>query len=88
LNAGRAKRLEGTLVREIARRIAELPIRVQRSSFDAIDAIIDLSSKHKLTAYDASYLHLALTHGIPLLTNDAALKKAAKAEHVPVFQTA
>ena len=36
-----------------------------------------LLRQHKLTAYDASYLELAIRHGLPIATFDTALMKAA-----------
>jgi predicted nucleic acid-binding protein len=36
-----------------------------------------LASRHQLTSYDAVYLNLALTSGLPLATRDKALARAA-----------
>jgi predicted nucleic acid-binding protein len=44
----------------------------------------DLAIVHGLTAYDASYLALAKRASCPLVTRDAALAAAARAERVPV----
>jgi predicted nucleic acid-binding protein len=43
---------------------------------------VRLAEKHALTAYDASYLELALRRRLPLATLDAALARAARAEGV------
>ena len=40
---------------------------------------------HKLSSYDAAYLELALRKGCPLATLDKKLKRAAKAERVPIW---
>ncbi len=48
--------------------------------------IYRLAREHKLTAYDAAYLELAIRKGIPLATLDADLKKAATASAVEIFQ--
>ncbi len=40
--------------------------------------IVDLAREEKLTAYDATYLELALREGMPLATLDKELIKAAK----------
>jgi predicted nucleic acid-binding protein len=48
----------------------------------AWSATVRLSEKHALTAYDASYLELALRRPLPLATLDAALARAARAEGV------
>jgi predicted nucleic acid-binding protein len=47
-------------------------------------AIYALANKHKLTAYDAAYLELALRLGAELATLDSALAAAAKDEGVPL----
>lgn len=44
--------------------------------------VLQLAEKHRLTAYDASYLELAMRLGLPLATLDAALVKAARATGV------
>lgn len=41
-----------------------------------------LARKHRLTAYDAADLELAVRHGIPLVTLDGELQAAAEAEGV------
>ena len=46
---------------------------------------IRLADLHRLTAYDASYLELALRRRLPLATLDAALARAATAEGVTVL---
>ena len=40
--------------------------------------IQEIARKHQLTAYDASYLFLALQHRLPLATLDSSLIAAAK----------
>ena len=44
-----------------------------------------LARAHRLSAYDAAYLELALRHGIPLATLDARLEEAGSALGVPRF---
>ncbi len=44
-----------------------------------------LARAHGLSAYDASYLELAMRLGLPLATLDAKLKLAAKAVGVTLF---
>jgi predicted nucleic acid-binding protein len=48
--------------------------------------IRQLAREHKLTAYDAAYLELAMRKEIPLVTLDADLKKAAISSAVEIFQ--
>lgn len=44
-----------------------------------------LATNHRLTSYDAAYLELALRKSAPLATFDADLRRAAKAEGVPLL---
>jgi len=41
-----------------------------------------LVGQYKLTAYDASYLELAIRHNLPIASSDKALVKAAQAAGV------
>ena len=43
--------------------------------------------RHSLTAYDATYLELAMRRGMPLATTDAALVAAARAAGVQLLAT-
>ncbi len=45
---------------------------------------LDLARRHRLSAYDAAYLVLALSERIPIATADAALARAARRENVEV----
>jgi len=61
--------------------------RVERFRIEEYDLrnharIISLALKHKLSAYDAAYLALALQEGAILATNDRRLAQAAFAEGV------
>lgn len=47
---------------------------------------LQLARRHKLSAYDASYLELALRRGLPLATLDEDLQKAAKKVGVRRFR--
>ena len=44
-----------------------------------------LAQKHRLSAYDAAYLEVALRRGLPLGSLDGELRAAAKAENVSVL---
>lgn len=48
--------------------------------------VMDLSRRHTLTVYDATYLELAQRKSVPLATIDGAMVKAAKAAGVVVFE--
>ena len=51
----------------------------------ALSDTLQLARRYRLSAYDASYLELALREGIPLLTLDGDLQKAAKKAGVRRF---
>jgi predicted nucleic acid-binding protein len=61
-------------------------IEVQTDSPQAgFRGIQEIARKHQLTAYDASYLFLALQHRLPLATLDNSLSAAAKKSGVAVL---
>lgn len=64
--------------------LAELPIHVCHEINES--EILHLSLEFGLTAYDASYLALALKKRIPLATLDQALLKAAKKAGTEIYQ--
>jgi predicted nucleic acid-binding protein len=51
----------------------------------ALSGTLQLARRYKLSAYDASYLELALRLGMPLATLDEDLQKAAKKAGVKRF---
>lgn len=53
----------------------------------ALGDTLHLARRHKLSAYDAAYLELALRSGLPLATLDASLAKAAQSAGVSIFGT-
>jgi predicted nucleic acid-binding protein len=66
-----------TELRELSIEIEGLPEEV---------AVLDVARERKLTFYDASYLELAKRRELPLATLDAALLRAARAEHVELIE--
>jgi len=56
--------------------------RIEERSLTNHSLIISLAIRHKLSAYDAAYLALALQEGAILATNDRKLAQAAFAEGV------
>jgi predicted nucleic acid-binding protein len=46
--------------------------------------ILPLAREYGLSAYDASYLDVALRHGVPLATLDSGLEKAARSAGVEI----
>lgn len=61
-------------------------IEVDAATFShSLSDTLQLARRYKLSAYDASYLELALRLGFPLATLDADLQKAAKKAGVKKF---
>jgi predicted nucleic acid-binding protein len=46
--------------------------------------ILALAREYKLSSYDASYLNLAMSKGLPMATLDKGLRLAAKRTRVPI----
>ncbi|MBI5236437.1 MAG: type II toxin-antitoxin system VapC family toxin [Deltaproteobacteria bacterium] len=66
--------------------LAEVDIEVDAATFaHALSDTLQLARRYKLSAYDASYLELALRRGAPLATLDEDLQKAAKKAGVKKF---
>ena len=66
--------------------LAFLPIGVDDDTNDrAWGEVLSLARAHRLSAYDAAYLELALRRGLPLATLDDKLKAAASTVGVPAF---
>lgn len=67
--------------------LRDLPIEVDFDSvFEGADALLDLACRAGITAYDASYLRLAMLHDLPLATKDVRLTKAALAEGITILK--
>lgn len=47
--------------------------------------ILDLASRYALTGYDASYVALAKTEGLPLATADRKMADAARSEDITIL---
>ncbi len=61
-------------------------IEVDAATFaHALSDTLQLARRYKLSAYDASYLELALRSGMPLATLDEDLQKAARKAGVKKF---
>ncbi len=64
-----------------------LPISVQDADSELVfGAVLDLARLQGLSAYDAAYLDLAMREGLPLATQDAAMRAAAEAVGVPLVE--
>lgn len=80
-SALRRQRLNQTSVNEAMDLLGHIPTRnIDLPDSRAMQVIMDLSIRHDLSAYDASYLELALRFNTILKSNDRSLKAAAKSE--------
>jgi predicted nucleic acid-binding protein len=62
------------------------PITIVATSFALITGrVVDLAERHRISAYDASYLELALRLQVPLATLDKDLRRALAAEGGTLF---
>ena len=67
-------------------RLDNMNIQVNANTFEyALSYTLQLARSYRLSAYDASYLELALRLDIPLATLDDGLKKAAKKAGVKII---
>jgi len=80
--ARRRKRIDFDLVAQGLHFLRRLRIVTTPSPDD--DPILTLAERHGLTAYDASYLALAIERRMPLATLDRKLAEAAGREGVPL----
>lgn len=81
------KRISRELVRNFLDDLATLPIVLDQFPASVVfDRIQHLSREHGLTAYDAAYLELALSSGLPLATLDEDLARACKKARVRLVQ--
>jgi predicted nucleic acid-binding protein len=83
LSSERRGRLNPSTTVQFLSLLNNMPIQIDRNPDET--AMMTLARRHKLTAYDASYLELAAREGLPLATLDSALMRAAKAESVEVI---
>lgn len=79
----RRKRLSPDTATRVLKNSDALGIRLDDEPRSA--AVIDLGERHRLTAYDALYLELALRQSGAILSADKALCNAARSENVPVL---
>lgn len=71
--------------RQILDALSQLPIEIDASPTPGQRQMFELAMRYQLSSYDASYLDLAMRHGLPLATQDQQLKKAALAAGVEVL---
>jgi len=85
----RQKRIDEAGVKKCLRLLEDLSIEVDLgSATTTFDRVMPLARRNQLSAYDATYLELALREKAPLATFDEALRAAAKREGAELFEAA
>jgi len=88
LMAERRRRVDSGHRLRLAEFLRTLPVTLDSETTDhAWTTTAQLAEHHRLSAYDASYLELALRRKLPLATLDRELIKAAKALGTTVLGT-
>ncbi len=83
LSAEKRERISADFVHSALARFRGLPVQFAGPGDDT--EVVRLSRKHRLSAYDAAYLALAVLEGLPLATLDRRLTEAAGKEGVIVL---
>jgi len=85
--AERRGRLSPAGVARAAELFLEVPISIHEvAPQSALGPVLDLARTHGMTTYDAAYLELAMREGLPLATEDEALRAAAERVGVPLLE--
>ena len=85
----RKKRITPARTAEFIALVGGLPIVIdEQTPNHALGTVLELARSEQLSAYDASYLELAMRRGVPLATKDGDLVKAARRMGVGLLPTA
>jgi len=85
----RKRRITPARASEFIALIGGLPIVIDEQTANlALNTVLDLARSEGLSAYDASYLELAMRRGVPLATKDEDLARAARHVGVTLLLTA
>lgn len=85
LLAVRSGQFDGAQFEQLVEDLSHLPVAVNEPA-GRPEALFALARQQGLTAYDATYLELALRHQATLATFDAALQQAARRLGVPLLE--
>ncbi len=86
--AERKQQLTEAATARVLSLVRALPIEVDETpSRDTLATIVGLARGHRLSAYDAAYLELAIRLGVPLATVDRRLGEAAQRAGVSLAGT-
>jgi len=87
--ADRPQRITQEGIVEFLETLQRLPIQIERrEAFWLWQAVLPLTRKHRLSAYDAAYLELAKREKMQLATLDRDLQKAGRALGIPLLDLA
>ena len=87
--AERFKKLRANQLEQFLADLRALPVEIDTAGVSRAHASIPpLARNYRLSAYDASYLDLALVEGLPLATLDKRLRTVAAAAGVHLFRPA
>lgn len=88
LTAQRRGRIDAEARAQMSSLLADLPIVLDDQTAGQLwTATARLAEQHQLSAYDATYLELAVRLNLPLATNDRALITAARVEGVALLRS-
>ena len=87
VTAERRGRIEPAASAAFLAMLEDLPIVADRAGGRALHATMSLAREHRLTAYDAAYLDLAMRLGLPLATDDRSLGAAARRVGIVVLKS-
>lgn len=83
----RQKRIDEAAVKKCLRLLEELNCEVDVwAATGTFDRVMPLARRNQLSAYDGTYLELALRENAPLATFDESLRAAAEREGVELFE--
>lgn len=83
--AERRQRISPGSAEERLNLLLSYPIDVVEASLADVPTIYALARKHGLSAYDATYLNLAIGRRLPLATGDGELRRAARSAGIEVL---
>jgi predicted nucleic acid-binding protein len=86
LNAERRGRIREADTDGYLADVAGVKAIIDTASLDSAERVLSLARNYNLSAYDASYLELAVRLGLPLATLDDRLRAAAAQVGIPIFQ--
>jgi len=83
----RRKRIRPTQIRRFVTLLEGLSVVADTQSVgNTVNGLLPLAREHKLSAYDAAYLDLAIREGLPLATLDKNLQRAARNAGVGLYE--